>query len=117
MGFDSPAEIVGRSSEAVIGQFELLGDDGRPLDPAVLPTRRAYAGEEVPEATIRFRSKGSDHDRWSLVRARLRPGPTRETDLVVTSFQDITVIKEVERRLSFSRRQRPAGRPPTTATR
>ena len=101
MGFGSPAEIVGRSSEAVVGHFELLGDDGRPLDPAVLPTRRAYAGEEAPEATIRFRSRGSDHDRWSLVRARLLPGATRDADLVVTSFQDITVIKRVERRLSF----------------
>jgi PAS domain S-box-containing protein len=101
MGFGSSAEIVGRSSEALVGRFELLADDGRPLDPAVLPTRRAYAGEEAPEATIRFRLKGSDHERWSLVRARLLPGPTRDADLVVTSFQDITVIKQVERRLSF----------------
>ncbi len=110
MGFGSSAEIVGRSSEALVGRFELLDDDGRPLDPAVLPTRRAYAGEADPEATIRFRSKGSDHDRWSLVRARLLPGPTRDADLVVTSFQDITVIKQVERRLSFLLRcQRAAG--------
>jgi len=101
MGFDSSAEIIGRSSEALVGRFELLSDDGQPLDPALLPTRRAYAGEEAPEATIRFRSKGSDQDRWSLVRARLLPGPTRDADLVVTSFQDITVIKQVERRLSF----------------
>jgi PAS domain S-box-containing protein len=101
MGFGSSAEIVGLSSEAVVGRFELLDDDGRPLDPAVLPTHRAYAGEADPEATIRFRLKGSDRDRWSLVRARLLPGPTRDADLVVTSFQDITAIKQVERRLSF----------------
>ena len=101
MGFGSSAEIVGRSSEALVGRFELLSDDGQLVDPAQLPTRRAYAGEAAPEATIRFRSKDSDHDRWSLVRARLLPGPTRDADLVVTSFQDITTIKQVERRLSF----------------
>jgi len=101
MGFDDAAEIVGRSSDSVVGRFELLDDDGRPLDPMVLPTRRAFAGEAEPEATVRFRSKGSDHDRWSMVRSRLLTGGSREADLVITSFQDITGIKQVERRLSF----------------
>jgi signal transduction histidine kinase len=101
MGFDSAAEIIGRSSASMVDRFDLLDDDGRPLDPEVLPTRRAYGGESDAEATIRFRSRGSDHDRWSLVRARLMPGPTTDADLVVTSFQDITTIKQVEWRLSF----------------
>ncbi|HEX5578623.1 MAG TPA: GAF domain-containing sensor histidine kinase, partial [Candidatus Limnocylindria bacterium] len=74
---------------------------GRPFDPSRLPTRRALAGEAEPEATVRFRTRGSDHDRWSMVRARLLTGSEPEADLVITSFQDITGIKQVERRLSF----------------
>lgn len=101
MGFGSPTELVGHSSDSVVGHFDLLDDDGRPFDVAMLPTRRAYAGETDPEATIRFRSKESDHDQWAMVRARLLPGGTRDADLVITSFQDITSIKLVERRLSF----------------
>ena len=101
MGYDSAVEIIGQSSASMVDRFELLDDDGRPLDPAVLPTRRAYNGETDPEATVRFRSKGSDHDNWSLVRARLMPGPTPDADLVVTSFQDITPIKQIQWRLSF----------------
>ncbi len=101
IGYDAAAEIIGRSSASMVDRFELLDDDGRPLDPTVLPTRRVYAGETDAEATIRFRSTGSEHDRWSLVRARLLPGPTLDADLVVTSFQDITALKQVEWRLSF----------------
>ena len=101
MGYESAVEIIGQSSASMVDRFELLDDDGRPLDPAVLPTRRAYNGETDPEATVRFRSKGSDHDKWSLVRARLMPGTTPDADLVVTSFQDITPIKQIQWRLSF----------------
>ena len=101
MGYESAAEIIGQSSASMVDRFELLDDDGRPLDPAVLPTRRAYNGETDPEATVRFRSKGSDHDNWSLVRARLMPGPAPDADLVVTSFQDITPIKQIQWRLSL----------------
>ena len=101
MGYERASELIGRSSDSVTSRFDLLADDGRPLDLSVLPTRRAYAGEPNPEATIRFRTKGSEQDHWSLVRARLLEGPDADHDLVITSFQDITAIKQAERRLSF----------------
>ncbi|HEX6655925.1 MAG TPA: PAS domain-containing sensor histidine kinase [Candidatus Limnocylindria bacterium] len=101
MGMAGPEEIVGQPSANVMGAFDLLDEQGRPLDVATLPTRRAFAGESAPEAVLRFRSKGSLRDRWSMVRARLLPGAKAEQDLVVTSFQDITAIKQVELRLSF----------------
>ena len=101
MGKADPAEIIGQPSAGVMGAFELLDEKGQPLDLATLPTRRAFAGEEAPEAVLRFRNKGSLRDRWSMVRARLLPGETADGDLVVTSFQDITAIKQVELRLAF----------------
>jgi PAS domain S-box-containing protein len=101
MGYERASELVGRSSERVTSRFDLLADDGRPLDLSVLPTRRAYAGEPNPEATVRFRTEGSEHDQWSMVRARLLEGPDADHDLVITSFQDITAIKQAEHRLSF----------------
>ena len=101
MGYESASALVGESSDGVVDRFDLLDDDGRPLSASALPTRRAFAGEADPEATVRFRTRGSDIDRWSLVRARLLEGPDHDQDLVITSFQDITAIKQVERRLSF----------------
>ena len=101
LGYEDAADIIGQPSGALSGGFEMFGDDGEPLAPERLPTARAFAGEEAPEAAVRFRVRGSLRDRWSLVRSRLLPGSSTEHDLVVTSFQDITAIKQVELRLSF----------------
>jgi PAS domain S-box-containing protein len=101
MGRTDASEIIGQPSPAVIGSFDLLNEDGRPLDVDMLPTRRAFTGEAAPEMVLRFRTRGSLRDRWSMVRARLLPGDTPDRDLVVTSFQDITAIKQVEQRLAF----------------
>ena len=101
MGRAEAADIIGQPSASVMGAFELLDAQGGPLDVDTLPTRRAFAGDPSPEAVLRFRSKGSLRDRWSMVRARLLPGATPEKDVVVTSFQDISAIKQVELRLSF----------------
>ena len=92
---------MGARLEAIVDRFDLLDDVGQPLDASALPTSRAFTGEADPEATVRFRLKGSDVDRWSLVRAHLLEGPDRDQDLVISSFQDITAMKQVERRLSF----------------
>jgi len=101
LGRADASEVIGRASSEVTGAFDLLDEHGTKIDISELPTRRAFAGEREPEAVLRFRSKGSLRDRWSMVRARLLPGERPEEDMVVTSFQDITVIKQVEQRLSF----------------
>ncbi|HEY7526959.1 MAG TPA: ATP-binding protein [Candidatus Limnocylindria bacterium] len=101
MGRTDASELIGQPSPAVTGGFDLLDEGGRSLDLSTLPTRRAFEGDPAPEMVVRFRSKGSLRDRWSMVRARLLPGETPDRDLVVTSFQDITAIKQVELRLAF----------------
>jgi PAS domain S-box-containing protein len=101
MGRGDASELIGQASPNVTGDFDLLDEHAQPLDLATLPTRRAFAGDDAPEAILRFRTKGSLRDHWSMVRARLLPGDTPERDLVVTSFQDITAIKQGEQRLAF----------------
>lgn len=92
MGLRSASEAIGRRSASLTGAFELLDEEGAPFDLAAMPTRRAWAGEREPEAVIRFRTHGAQDDRWSLVRARLLEGGSDDSDLVVTSFQDITKL-------------------------
>jgi PAS domain S-box-containing protein len=99
LGRERADELVGRSGAELFAEFELLESEGGSLDPALLPTRRALAGEEAPEQVVRFRSRSGGDDRWSLVRARLLAGERTEDDLVVTAFQDITSLKRSEARL------------------
>ena len=101
VGVKSAANLVGMPSSSLTDAFELLNEDGTTFDLAKLPTGRALLGEADAEAVVRFRRHGSRDDRWSLVRARLLAGATPESDLIVTSIQDITHLKRVERRLSF----------------
>ncbi len=93
------AEVIGLSGADLFAEYELLESDGASLDVNLLPTRRAFAGEEAPEMVVRFRSRSGGDDRWSLVRARLLAGERTEDDLVVTAFQDITSLKRSEERL------------------
>ena len=101
LGKSNASEVIGKPSPTITDDFVILAEDGQPLDPDTLPTRRAFAGDGEPEAVVRFRSKGSTREQWSMVRARLLPGEQSEHDLVVTSFQDITAIKLAELRLAF----------------
>jgi signal transduction histidine kinase len=101
MGFATSAELVGRPAAEVVSSFELLDTDGNPLSPDALPTRAALAGADAPDGVVRFRAAGGVEDRWSFVRARLLRGESEADDLVVSSFQDITVLKRAEQRMSF----------------
>jgi PAS domain S-box-containing protein len=99
LGRSRGSEVVGMSGADLFAEYELLESDGGSLDMNLLPTRRAFAGEDAPEMVVRFRSRNGGGDRWSLIRARLLAGGRTEEDLVVTAFQDITSLKRSEERL------------------
>jgi PAS domain S-box-containing protein len=99
LGRTRGSEVVGMSGAELVAEWELLGDDGGPLDPNLTPTRRALAGEQDPEQVVQFRRRGGGDTHWSLVRARLLPGDGPDGDLVVSAFQDITSLKRSEERL------------------
>jgi PAS domain S-box-containing protein len=101
LGRQRADEIIGLAGGDVMSEWEILGQDGRPLSAEMMPTRRALAGEAEPEETVRFRRRGSSEDRWSLVRARLLSGEAPDDDLVVTAFQDITSLKRSEASLQL----------------
>jgi PAS domain S-box-containing protein len=101
LGRERAADLIGAAGAELTREYELLAEDGTPLDESRMPTRRALAGEPDPGETVRFRRRGSLDDQWSLVRSRLLPGATPEEDLVVTAFQDITSLKRSEGRLRF----------------
>lgn len=101
LGRHSAAELIGATGAELLAEYILLDEDGEELDTARMPTRRALAGEPEPGAVVRFRRRGSLDDHLSMVRSRLLPGATRDEELVVTSFQDITTLKRSEARLRF----------------
>jgi PAS domain S-box-containing protein len=89
-GFESAAEMTSTPTRDILGRYEMFGEDGRRLTNDKLPSRRALAGEELPEAVIGFRIKATGEERWSSVRA----SPVLDSDgrvaLVISTFRDVT---------------------------
>jgi PAS domain S-box-containing protein len=98
LGFASPAELVSAPTDELMGRFELLDADGRPLPLAELPGRRAVAGEASVESLVRFRRRDSDLDHWSLVRAT-RVERDGALQYVINAFQDVSALKRRENEL------------------
>jgi len=80
--------------------FDLCDESGEPFAPANLPGRRALAGEQSPEAVIKFRL-GTGEDRWSLVRATPVRDPQGAVKFAVNIFHDITDRKRAEESQQF----------------
>lgn len=87
--------------DTVAARFQTFDADGRPLERPDFPSMRALAGEQAPEALIRYRDVEGGSDRWSLSRSRAVRGPGGEVVMVVSVLHDVTEAKAAEAALSF----------------
>ncbi len=89
-GFENAAELTATPTREILSRYEMFGEDGRPLTADQLPSRRALAGEDRPEATIRFRIKATGEERWSSVRGSAVHDANGRVTHVISTFRDIT---------------------------
>lgn len=97
-GFDSAEQMLAAPTWAIMDRFEVLDEDGRPLDSDQLPGRRVLGGERYVERVLRYRRRGSAYERWSNVKATPICDDQGNAHLAVTVFRDISQEREsVER--------------------
>jgi len=89
-GFATGAEMAATPPREIVGRFEMFREDGTTLPETELPSRRAMAGEDRPEAIVGFRIKATGEERWSAVRSTAVRDPAGGRTHVVTTFRDIT---------------------------
>jgi PAS domain S-box-containing protein len=94
-GKASVEELLAAPREEWLERFELLDADGEPLDLNMLPSRRAYSGEEGSSVILR-RDRGTGEERWLDVRANPVFGPDGSVELVVNVSRDITTERVAE---------------------
>jgi PAS domain S-box-containing protein len=92
LGFDTAQEFMATPREEVLGRYEMLNEDGTPLDAHNLPGRRALRGEAA-ERIIRYRIKATGEERWSIVRAHPVLGPNGDVVAAVSVIHDVTSVR------------------------
>jgi PAS domain S-box-containing protein len=97
-GCSSPDELLATPIPQLMGRFTILDEDGRPLDYAQLPGRRALAGEDEPGPVVtRTVARDTGEERWQLTRAT----PVRDVDgavaLAVNVIEDVTTERRAGR--------------------
>jgi PAS domain S-box-containing protein len=101
LGFESFEELEAAPVSWLLDRFDMLDEDGEPLELDSLPGRRALAGEGGAEALVRFRLRATGEERWSAVKAT----PIHDDDGFVTMainvIEDITTHKRAERAQRF----------------
>jgi PAS domain S-box-containing protein len=98
-GYRDARSFMSAPAEEVLGQFDLLHEDGRPFSPEELPARRILRGEEHAEALIRVVVRRTGEEHWTLVRAAPMHDDNGTVDYVVNVFHHITEQKRAEQQL------------------
>ncbi|MGH2650608.1 MAG: PAS domain S-box protein, partial [Actinomycetota bacterium] len=98
-GYPDARSFISAPAGEVLGQFDLLHEDGRPFSPEELPARRILRGEEHAEALIRVVVRGTGEEHWTLVRAAPMHDDNGTVDYVVNVLHHITEQKRAEQQL------------------
>jgi PAS domain S-box-containing protein len=96
MGFESAEAVLETPVREFMQRFEVLTEDGSPFPLESLPGRIALTGEESREKVLRFRSSGSDEDRWSIVQAKPVFNEDGSVRFAINVFREISEIKRGE---------------------
>ncbi len=100
-GYPTGAAMMAATTDEARAKFDITDGDGQPIDVARLPGRRALLGEQSPEIILRFRSRETGEERWSIVKATPIRDAQGGVQFAVNIFRDITESRHVEESLRF----------------
>jgi PAS domain S-box-containing protein len=96
IGYSDAQALQAASVEDTLRRFEIFDESGRPLAAEELPSRQALQGISGPPRVVRFRVRGTNEERWSLVTAQPLFNEAGTLELVVSIFYEITDLKRAE---------------------
>jgi PAS domain S-box-containing protein len=96
LGFGSREELLSAPIHTILDRYDILDEDGRPFPLEALPGRRALAGEDAPEAVVRFRVRGTGEESWSAVKASAIRDADGNVTMAINVIEDISPHKRAE---------------------
>lgn len=105
-GFSSVEEMMKVKPSWVLNQFEIMDENGLPFPQEKLPASLVLQGETSPsEVIVRFRQKGKEEERWSIVKASPIVSKSDHSRMAVSVFKDFTERKKLEDSIKQAHRQ------------
>jgi PAS domain S-box-containing protein len=93
-GYTPATSAMETSRPGVLGRFEFIDEQRRPIPHALLPHKRVFAGEAEAQATIGYRDSLYDHaERWAILQARPVFDEQGEVVNAIAILHDITERK------------------------
>ncbi len=98
LGYHSVEELLVAPPLEYTQRFELTDEQGNPFSLRDLPGRRAIAGEEHPQVTIRGVHRQTKEVHWVVIQSTAIRDEQRQPLLVLNVMHNITLFKEQEQR-------------------
>lgn len=98
LDYESVEQMLGKSWEEILGQFEMVDEKGQVLGPGSLPGCRVLAGEREARAIIHSTSRVTGAQHWAIVQSRPVLDAQGRVLFAITIIHDLTEQKEMERR-------------------
>ncbi|MFY9264724.1 MAG: SpoIIE family protein phosphatase [Solirubrobacterales bacterium] len=96
LGFETAGQMLGLHYSEIAARLEIRDDAGRPFDAKNLPSRRALAGDELPEQLLRYTIKETGRELWALVKATAIVGTGDSPAMAVSVIEDLTAHQRAE---------------------
>jgi PAS domain S-box-containing protein len=97
-GYASVTEMIYAPPLDYMKRFVIYDEQGNPFPPERMPGRRAIAGEKHPQVSVQFRDKKTNETCWAIIKSTAIYDEQKKPYLVVNVIQDITILKELEKR-------------------
>ncbi|HEY8292063.1 MAG TPA: PAS domain S-box protein, partial [Thermomicrobiales bacterium] len=101
-GYPSGDALLAATAEQARAKFDIMDEQGEPIQLARFPGRRALLGEQPPETVLRFRPHEGDEERWSIIHATPIFDGRGAVQFAVNIFRDITESRRAETALRVS---------------
>jgi len=101
LGFASVEELRVADPDAIMGDFTVKGEDGRPLAMADVPSVRIFAGERPGPVLMHTVDRQSGEEQWVLLKATPLLDAAGSVEAAVTVIEDVTLAKRAELRATF----------------
>jgi PAS domain S-box-containing protein len=101
LGFASVEELSNADPQALMGPYEIAGEDGGEIRMEDLPSVRLLRGEEPDSLLLRFVHRATGEEQWALLKATAVRDATGEVEAAVTIIEDVTAATRAALRMKF----------------